>query len=633
VFIEEVFSTYLYTGTNANQTIVNGINLSGNGGLVWNKVRGATGNTSYHYWVDTVRGRASGIASNSTDAEYISGAGNDLSAFTSTGYTLGPKEDWNAANTSGASIVSWAFREQAKFFDIVTYTGTGVARTIAHNLGSVPGCIIVKAIDAVDDWAVYHRSAQATVPENYTYYLNSSSARQADSSWNGTQPTSSVFSVSGTGYKTNQSGVNYVAYLFAHNAGGFGLTATDNVVSCGGFTVSGGATTTVNLGYEPQWLFIKRSDSAGDWELFDSMRGFSVDFNDSAKLVANTTAAESPAGNVARVAVNSTGFRYNPNASADQMIYIAVRRGPMKTPTTGTSVFNPVLASSTPPAYRSSNFNSGMDLGVQFYTPGYPGYAQWSSRLTTTNVTTSTTTGGQSTVSTITWDYMNGYVNYTGLDGTHGSWMFKRAPGFLDVVCYTGTGTPTNFTHNLGVVPELMIVKRRDSDSIWAVYAAPLANAATNYFQLNNNDAVTTGNTILWNSTAPTSTVFTIGASSNINTIGSTNIAYLFATLAGVSKVGTYTGTGAAQTINCGFTTGARFVMIKRTNVAGDWYVWDSANGIIPSNDPYFLMNSDAQQVTGTDYVDTTNVGFDITSTAPVAINGGGSTYIFLAIA
>ena len=73
--------------------------------------------------------------------------------------------------------------------------------------------------------------------------------------------------------------------------------------------------------------------------------------------------------------------------------------------------------------------------------------------------------------------------------------------------------------------------------------------------------------------------------------------------------------------------------MIKRTDSTGDWYVWDSARGIIPSNDPYLLLNSTAAEVTGTDYVDTTSVGFDITSTAPAAINANGGTFIFLAIA
>ena len=100
-----------------------------------------------------------------------------------------------------------------------------------------------------------------------------------------------------------------------------------------------------------------------------------------------------------------------------------------------------------------------------------------------------------------------------------------------------------------------------------------------------------------------------------------------------MSKVGSYTGTGTTQTINCGFTTGARFVLIKRTDSTGDWYVWDSARGIVAGNDPYIALNTTAAEVTGTDYVDTDNSGFQLSSTAPAALNANGGTYIFLAIA
>jgi hypothetical protein len=100
-----------------------------------------------------------------------------------------------------------------------------------------------------------------------------------------------------------------------------------------------------------------------------------------------------------------------------------------------------------------------------------------------------------------------------------------------------------------------------------------------------------------------------------------------------VSKVGSYTGTGTTQTINCGFTTGARFVLIKRTDSTGDWYVWDSARGIVAGDDPYLLLNSAAAEVTNTDYVDTAATGFEISSTAPAAINASGGSFIFLAIA
>jgi hypothetical protein len=127
--------------------------------------------------------------------------------------------------------------------------------------------------------------------------------------------------------------------------------------------------------------------------------------------------------------------------------------------------------------------------------------------------------------------------------------------------------------------------------------------------------------------------VFSLGTSIRANQSGTTYVAYLFATCPGVSKVGSYTGTGTTQTINCGFTGGARFVLIKRTDDIGDWYVWDSARGIVAGNDPYLLLNSTAAEVTSTDYVDTFAAGFELTATAPAAINASGGSYIFLAIA
>ena len=144
--------------------------------------------------------------------------------------------------------------------------------------------------------------------------------------------------------------------------------------------------------------------------------------------------------------------------------------------------------------------------------------------------------------------------------------------------------------------------------------------------------AVTTGS-VFWNTTTPTSTVFSIGVNANVNTSAVTYVAYLFATCPGVSKVGSYTGTGAAQNINCGFSASARYVLIKRTDSTGDWYVYDSARGISSGNDPYLLMNSSAAEVTGTNYVDTFASGFALTATAPAALNANGGSYIFLAIA
>jgi hypothetical protein len=132
----------------------------------------------------------------------------------------------------------------------------------------------------------------------------------------------------------------------------------------------------------------------------------------------------------------------------------------------------------------------------------------------------------------------------------------------------------------------------------------------------------------------PSVSATTFSADSSYNRAsGQTFVAYLFATCAGVSKVGSYTGTGTTLQVNCGFATGARFVMIKRTDDTGNWFFWDSARGIVAGNDPYLLFNGTAAEVTNTDYIDSYSPGFELSSTAPSAINASGGTFIFLAIA
>jgi hypothetical protein len=280
-----------------------------------------------------------------------------------------------------------------------------------------------------------------------------------------------------------------------------------------------------------------------------------------------------------------------------------------------------------------------VDLSIsKIRSQGYPG--GWFDRLRgALQVIRSSTTDAEvaSPDSLTGFDSMTGVVLGSGGGGrintspdTYAMWNFRRAPGFFDEVCYTGTGSNTTFTHSLGVVPELIFVKRRDTTGAWDSYCSALAN--TEYVVLNTTAAKATGAT-RWNSTTPTSSVFSVGTSTTTNASAGTYAAYLFATCAGVSKVGSYTGTGTTLQINCGFTAGARFVLIKRTDSTGDWYVWDSARGIVAGNDPYLLLNSTAAEVTGTDYVDTYSAGFEISSTAPADINASAGSFIFLAIA
>jgi hypothetical protein len=639
-YIEEVFSTYLYTGTGAALTITNGIDLSGKGGLVWSKRRSGA---ESHVLLDTARNNGSSyLASDDTGAQAT--AGNFIQSFNSNGYSIGSN---NLFNLSGSTNVSWTFGEQAKFFDVVTYTGNGTSgRTISHNLGSTPGMIIVKSSSVASVWAVYHRSLTGT---NWVR-LNTTDASVANSTiWNDTNPTSTEFTV-GNSANTNQNTSTYVAYLFAHNAGGFGASGTDNVISCGSFTTDGSGNATVSLGYEPQWVIVKNTSSnvTGGWNIIDNMRGWTT-INGSA-LFSNVTDAEITSS---LPELTSTGFNWtfgNAAFASTDYIYIAIRRGPMKVPTVGTSVFTPILTGSGAtlsdsysaigfPIDMTLRYQTGTDTDGAFKNAVYTRLMGINSGATDTP--TSANNPNLLTHSTAA-QIATYYYSQTGSMGLDygGSWAapayvlahmhFKRAPSFFDVVCYTGTGVARTIAHNLGVVPQLMIIKdRTPGGNEWAVYVSPLGNQSA--LSLNRNYAA--GPSTIWNNTTPTSSVFSVSDAGDVNGSGYTLVAYLFATCAGVSKVGSYTGTGTTQTINCGFTTGSRYVLIKRTDSTSGWYVWDSARGITAGNDPYLLLNNTAAEVTNTDYIDTAATGFEISSTAPDDINASGGTYIFLAIA
>jgi len=630
-YIEDVFSTYLYTGTGASLTITNGIDLSTNGGLVWLKSR-STAAAAGHKLTDTARGAGNALTANATNGSLSDAT--LLSAFNTTGFTLGT---YGGTNNSGDTYVSWSFRKQPKFFDIQTWTGSGANRTISHALGSVPGCILVKRTDTGGyDWAVYHRSLANT---QYLVLNDTAAAATGATWWNSTTPTSSVFSL-GTDASVNASGGTYVAYVFAHDAGGFGLTGTDNVISCGTFTGAGATTpVTVNIGFEPQWILAKRTSGTSSWSIVDNMRGFVATTNGNVLLYPDTIGVDDT-GNYIPGQPTSTGFN-GLWTSGQTHIYIAIRRGPMKTPTVGTSVFSPITNSATTGTVNTTGFP--VDMGIVRWRTGTDSNFLRSRLQGVSSTTTESgaflktnATDAESTAGGITrlWDN-TGFQTTSGFS-TYSTvyWNFGRAPGFFDEVCYTGTGSATTFAHNLAAVPELMIVKKRSATGAGSVYSAAIGNTQQLELFSSSGNSAAFVDTTQWNSTTPTSSVFTVGTNGAVNGSGATYVAYLFATCAGVSKVGSYTGNaGYTVTVPCGFTTGVRFVLIKRTDSTGDWYVWDSARGIIAGNDPYLALNDSAAEVTGTDYVDTYAAGFEVTSTAPAGLNATGGTYIFLAIA
>jgi hypothetical protein len=600
--------------------------LAGKGGLVWVKNRNDAGGT-YHILEDTARGANKVLYSDTTDAQF--NYPNRITAFTSGGFTVGLDSD---VNGSSKTYASWTFREAAKFFDVVTYTGTGSARTIAHSLGVAPGMVIVKRTDTTGNWQVYHRSLTSAA---YSMQLNLTAAQaSAPTVWNSTAPTSSVFSV-GTDATVNASGGTYVAYLYAHD------TSSTGIIQCGSYTGNGTtAGPLVNLGWEPQYIMIKTLIAGGGWLIFDSMRGLTVASSNDAWLEANSAAAEST---YTMLQPTATGFQAGNsgtglNDSGTTYIYMAIRR-PNKPPTTGTQVYNAISRTGTgvnttissvgfaPDAVfvkakqdQSTWMNNKLVGQTKWLTANATGADITDSNVNslTSYLNTGISVGTDSSLGCINYDTSKDYIN----------WFFKRAPGFFDIVCWTGVAGATNqrVNHNLGVVPEFIIYKGRNKVNYWRVYYGNI----NQYIPLHLNYAAYTGSNF-WGTSLPTVTDFGINCGSmdldNFNAV-----AYLFATLAGISKVGSYTGNGGTQAINCGFTAGARFVLVKATSATGDWFIWDTARGINAANEPHLSLNTTAAEVTTDDTIDYDTNGFVVNQVAATSVNASGVSYIFLAI-
>jgi hypothetical protein len=317
----------------------------------------------------------------------------------------------------------------------------------------------------------------------------------------------------------------------------------------------------------------------------------------------------------------------------------------MKVPTDATKVFAPVVnVGNTTAKNIASGFSTDMVLSIDMTYGGQRNL--WDRLRGYTSLLVTNLTGAEQTSPTYTlagFDIMNGIkvgADVQGLINSGGSDfsinMFKRAPSFFDEVCYTGNGGTNNVTHNLGVVPEFVIIKRRST----AIYGWFTFNAVgSNYVNMDlNYNAGSSGSYAI--STYANSTQVNVGTggiasgiNSAYNTNGVTYVMYLFATCAGVSKCGSYTGNGTTQTIDCGFTGGARFVLIKRTDDVGNWYVYDTARGMTTLTDPYLTLNTTAAQTATLGSVTTVSTGFALNAAILAAINTSSATYIFLAIA
>ena len=635
--ITDVFSTYLYEGTGSGFSITNGVDLT-EGGLVWMKRRDISRD---HALYDTERGVGRYLRTNLANGQDADNGTAGVRSFNSDGFTLGSND--TGENDSGGDYASWTFRKAPKFFDVVTYTGDGTdERDIAHNLGGPVGCLMVKCTSEAADWQVLHKDANRLILNSTAaqYSVANTAARFGDDVTI-TRPTSTHFTVSTPGNAdTNKSGATYVAYLFAHNDGDgeFGPSGDQDIIKCGSYTGNGSTNgPEIDLGWEPQWLLVKPASVADNWTVYDNMRGLTAKNSADFFLYPNSTAAES---NNNFIVANPRGFSLEGtnqlvNGSGQTYIYIAIRRGPLAPPESGTEVFAVDTRNGTspsPPLYTSGFVvDAALERNVSSSGSNILASRMTGQRYLLTDSTSAELAAGAG----YQFDYNDGWYDGTSTNSSVYSWMFRRAPGFFDVVAYTGDGVAgRTVSHNLGVAPELIIVKNRTyNGSNWIVWCDQLTRVTEEPFMILNGTNGKLENNAYWNNGAHTDSVFETGSNLSVNGSGYSHIAYLFATLPGVSKVGSYTGNGSSQTIDCGFTSGARFILIKRTDSTGDWYVWDTTRGIVAGNDPHLSLNTTTAEVTSDDSIDPDNSGFIVNQVSATNINVSSAEYIFYAIA
>ena len=536
----------------------------------------------------------------------------------------------SAANGDWDSF-GYLFKKEPLFFTMVEYTGSANSQLIPHDLGCEPSMIWFKNLDSsAQNWCVYHKDIDATNPENYTLILDGGFDKEATSYVDNTMPTNTHFSIgaaSGNG-RTNSDGAKFVAYLFAGDHANFG-NGIQVAATTGRYTGNGGSTHQISLGFEPQMVLIKSLTGGHNWQIFDKMRGIGEDRGDEL-LVPNLPATENGAPNY--LDLNEDGFMLRSsqamtNQNGTEYIYYAIRNNMQPKPKVATDVFA-VVANGWGPNNQAGygRFNFYSNFPVDFAFTKQPDSAgDWkvgtrASQDWIMNYNKGSTLETQN--NDWRWDYQRG-IGTNGATGWN-AWMFRRARNFFDYKYWDGDDTtPRELSHELDAIPEMILVKCRLSlNEGWHVYHKDLTSQS--YLTVYTTDGETSGNN-LWTTSAPTASKFFVGDSNIVNSSSDSYYAQLFTSCPGVSSVGSYIATGNVQTIDCGFTAGVRFLLIKRVDAGsiGEWNVFDTARGIA---EPHATLGEHFDDVPGQK---TWTVPSGVTSVSYLAIGGGGGCVLY----
>ena len=258
----EEFHGISWTGNGVNPRSLTGLMFQPD--LVYLKNRDQN---NWHGWMDSIRGPADMLHTNVPDAAIASSVHGHITSFDSEGFTVnqGTTGDNNVNNT-GNDFIAHCWRE-GTVMDIVQYTGNGASnRQIAHNLGRVPGLIIIKSdTTGGREWIVGTEGMDTSPWTRYLVLDNMTAMQTSNAAWNNTAPTSTHFTV-GSGNSVNGSGNGFMAYLFASIPGFF---------RCGHYVGNGNTTfgKYLHCGFRPRLIFIKNKNASNQWwRMYDTIR-------------------------------------------------------------------------------------------------------------------------------------------------------------------------------------------------------------------------------------------------------------------------------------------------------------------------------------------------------------------------
>ena len=312
------------------------------------------------------------------------------------------------------------------------------------------------------------------------------------------------------------------------------------------YTGTGSDNAVTGLGFAPDLVHIKKTNSSADWNWFDTSRGVTKN------LKSNTTSAESTEVNT------------------------------LKT-------------------FGSDGFTVGSDGAVN---------------------------GSSDTLVSHNW-LINGGTTTSNSDGSITSTVQANSTSKCSVVTYTGTGANATVGHSLGIIPQIILVKKTNSTGHWSVYLHTLGGTKISYTSVG---VINSSNSGYWNNTDATSSVFSVGTQDDVNGSGNTYVAWCFGNVDGFSKVDSYTGNGNVDGSFIYTGHKPQWIMIIRTSSTNDWNIWDSAR---------FTNNPDANNIfwnltqgnNGTSLdMDVLSNGFKLRTTNS-QVNGSGNTYTYWSIA